>query len=292
MSKCIICSSKNIKSIYHGFLRNGSFGKFTDQMYDVCHCEDCKITYIQNILPSDYYETPEYRNDYNNSIDIANFYKEYDDNDTNKINKIKLYNLRDKVIADFGTAAGTFLQAIVNISKYTIAIEPTKYFHENLQRISKYVFPYGKELVESGLKIDVATSFDVIEHVPVPIEYLKEIYESLLDGGKLYLKTPNFNDVLHELIPENYDSFNYRTAHLYYFDKESIKYILEQAGFLNFTIGYIHDYDISNLLYWMKEQKPTGLGRTEIFDDGFNLMYKNYLERNGKASHLWIEAIK
>lgn len=289
---CPICNNNNISSIYKGHLRTGSFGKKSTLEYNVYSCNTCSSKYIENTLNREYYESTQYRQDYNNNIEAENFYLEYDQNDTNKITKIGLHKLRNKVVADFGTAAGTFLQAINNISKYTIAIEPTEHFHDNLKNYSKYVFSYGTDLVKNDIKIDVATSFDVIEHVKNPIEYLKEIYISLKEEGILYLKTPNFNDILHELIPDNYDKFNFRTAHLFYFDKNSIEYILKQAGFMNFKITYIHDYDISNLIYWLKESKPTGLNKIDTFNEEFNLIYKNYIEQTGKASHLWIEAKK
>lgn len=292
MKTCNICSSESIKSIYNGLLRTGSFGKQTSKNYDLFFCSNCKSKFIDDILPRDYYDSPQYRIDYNNTINIKEFYKEYDTNDTNKISKIGLHNLRDQIIADFGSAAGTFLQAVSNISKYTIAIEPSKHFHETLKEYNKYVYSYGKDLVQSNNKINIATSFDVIEHVTSPIDYLKEIYKSLENGGKLYLKTPNFTDLLHELSPEEYDKFNFRTAHLYYFCIDSLEYILKRSGFKEFTIKYTHDYDMSNLIYWMKDKKPTGMMKTNLFDEGFNLMYKNYLEENKIASHLWVEAIK
>jgi 2-polyprenyl-3-methyl-5-hydroxy-6-metoxy-1,4-benzoquinol methylase len=289
---CPVCSSFKNNIIYTGYLRTGTFGKYTQEKHNVYSCSDCNTKFIQNTLADDYYKTSDYREDYNNNVDITNFYKENDTIDTNKITKIGLKSLRDKVVADFGTGAGTFLQAIDNISKFTIAIEPTEYFHEILNKNSKYVFSYAKELLNNNIKVDVATSFDVIEHVPSPLGYLNEIYKSLNSGGKLYLKTPNFDDILHELIPESFDSFNYRTAHLFYFDKNSIEYLLKKAGFENYKISYIHEYDISNLLLWMKDSKPTGLNKVKLFDNGFNLIYKDYLEKSAKASHLWIEAVK
>lgn len=289
---CPICNNNDISSIYKGHLRTGSFGKKSTLKYNVYSCNTCSAKYIKNILDKEYYESTQYRQDYNNNIETENFYLEYDQNDTNKIYKIGLTKLRNKIVADFGTAAGTFLQAVNNICKYTIAIEPTEHFHDSLKNYSKYVFSYGIDLVKNNIKVDVATSFDVIEHVENPIEYLKEIYTSLNNEGMLYLKTPNFNDILHELIPDDYDNFNFRTAHLFYFDEDSIKYTLKQAGFTNFKITYVHDYDISNLIYWLKDSKPSGLNKTNLFDEEFNSMYKKYLERIGKASHIWVEAKK
>jgi len=292
MIKCTICDSTNVDVIYNDIIRSGSFGNNTSSKYSVYICAGCNVKFIEDNLPNDYYTSPEYRQDYNDSVNIEEFYQEYDINDTVKISKIGLNTVRNKVVCDFGAAAGTFLQSINNVAKYTIAVEPTEYFHDTLKKYNKHVFHYGVDLVDSQIKVDIATSFDVLEHISSPKDYLRTIYDSLAFGGKLYLKTPNFDDILHELIPERFDSFNYRTAHLFYFDIISLKYILELIGFDSIKITYLHDYDISNLLLWMKERKPTGLGQIKLFDSGFDLMYRDYLERNGKASSLWVEASK
>lgn len=290
--KCKICHQDKFDIVYNGFLRSGSFGKTTKEKYNVFHCKNCEINFIDNVLENDYYNSKTYRLDYNNSLNVADFYKEYDAIDTSKIAKIGLQNLRNKVVADFGTAAGTFLAAICNIAKTTIAIEPSLHFHENLQKSNKYVFSYGKNLVENGIKIDVATSFDVIEHVSEPIIYLKEIYDSLNEDGILYLKTPNFNDILQKLLPDIFEAFNYRTAHLFYFNENSMKIALEKSGFIDFNISFTHDLDMSNLALWLRDKKPTGLNKLEIFDEEFNSFYKKYTERKGLASHIWVMARK
>lgn len=290
--RCKICDHDEFDIVYNGFLRSGSFGKITNEKYNVFHCKNCEINFINNILEDDYYNNENYRLDYNDSLHVADFYKEYDALDTNKISKIGLQNLRNKKVADFGTAAGTFLEAICNIAKTTIAIEPSQHFHKNLQKTNKYVFSYGKDLVQNGIKIDIATSFDVIEHVDYPIVYLKEIYDSLDENGILYLKTPNFNDILQKLLPKTFEAFNYRTAHLFYFNENSMKFALEKSGFKNFDISFTHDLDMSNLALWLRDKKPTGLNKVNIFDEEFNSFYKNYIERKGLASHIWVVARK
>lgn len=292
MIECTLCHAKECKSIYFNPLRRGSFGKVTQQKYHVWFCQNCGVHFLEDILPGDYYDSPQYREEYNDTLDVSKFYQEYDANDTQKIAKIGLHAFRDKSVADFGTAGGTFLQALHGVAKMTIAIEPSKHFHPTLQKTNTHVFSYGKELCQSGIKIDVATSFDVIEHVSDPVTYLREIYDALESGAKLYLKTPNHEDIIHAMIPEAYDAFNYRTAHLFYFNKTSLHYALQKAGFKEFSISYVHDYDLSNLLFWLKEQRPTGLAKSDIFDDSFTVMYKNYLQSKGLASHLWVEAMR
>tara|TARA_B100001971_G_C17695197_1_gene288942 strand:+ start:313 stop:480 length:168 start_codon:yes stop_codon:yes gene_type:complete len=55
------------------------------------------------------------------------------------------------------------------------------------------VFSCGKELLKTGIKIDMGVSFDVIEYVSAPKTSLKAILNSLSEEGKLFLLTPNSN---------------------------------------------------------------------------------------------------
>jgi len=288
---CKICGNKEVTTIYDGRVRSGSFGNMTKDNYKVYECEKCSSRFLNKFLDPDFYVTDEYRNSYNSSSSVEKFHNLHDTNDNEKVCKIGLVALRNKSIADFGTAAGTFLDVVSSVSNQTYAIEPASFFHKQLKQKHE-VYCYGSDFYKSGKKVDIATSFDVLEHIENPVDFLKDIYNSLEINGKLYLMTPNFDDILNDIAKEEFDKFNYRTAHYYYFCKNSMKYILELAGFKNFQITYHHKQDISNMIYWLKENKPTGKNKYSFFDGDFNDMYSNYLVKHGKASHLWIEATK
>ena len=104
--------------------------------------------------------------------------------------------------------------------------------------------------------------------------------------------TPNYDEILFGLAKENFESSYYRTAHSYYFCKDSLKFLLERVGFKKINLGFYHEMDISNLIYWLKDGKPTGKNKNKLFDDEANKYYCSYLEKIGKASHLWVEAEK
>ena len=291
MKNCLICASLNLEEIYYGKIRSGSAGKFSTEDYQVLRCLDCNVKFLDKFLNHEFYISSEYRDSYNDSSKVEMYHQIHDKNETEKINKISLDRLRNKKVADFGSGGGTFLNVAHSVAKATYAIEPTTFFHHELSLKHK-VFSYGSELLNSGIKVDIATSFDVLEHVENPKEYLKEIYSSLVKGGSMYLMTPNYNEILNDFSIKEFDEFNFRTAHYYYFCEKSIESILISAGFSNFKIGFHHKYDISNLLFWLKDKKPTGENKSDLFDLEMNSIYKNYLIRKGKASHLWIKAQK
>lgn len=291
MINCKICDSSSTIEIFSGKIRSGSFGNMTDDIYTVLKCNDCNTIFLDKFVNLDYYESEEYRENYNDIASVKQYQSLQDDLENEKVYRIGLHNCRDKIIADFGSGAGSFLDAVYGYASLTIAIEPSKHFHNYLSNKHK-VYSYGRELLKDNQFIDIATSFDVIEHVEQPIKYLREIYESLKIDGELFLMTPNYEDILNVFIKEDFDTFNYRTAHLYYFEKKSINYILEKVGFKNIEISYLHKQDISNLIFWLRDKKPTGKNKTDIFDRHFNVIYKEYIEQKGLSSHLWIRAKK
>jgi len=153
----------------------------------------------------------------------------YDEYQNDRIKRIGIENFRGRVVADFGSGVGCFLDAVYGFCEKTIAIEPAKYVHNELGK-KHQVFSYGKELVDNGTMVDIATSFEVIEHVEDPIGYLSDVYRTLKDGSVFYLTTPNYDDILNDLAKDHFDPFYYRTEHIYYFCKKGLEYIYKKAG--------------------------------------------------------------
>ena len=287
---CKVCDNHELRTLFMGKIRDGVVGKLTLSNYKVFQCLKCKVRFLDKFAPPELYESEDYRKKYDsNNLDI--FRKGHDELCEDKLHRIGIHNCRNKTIADFGAGGGSFLDTLHGFATKTIAIEPLHQWHEEISK-KHQVFSYGEELVKAAIEVDIGISFDVIEHVPAPQTYLKEIYDSLSKKGKLFLVTPNSNEILFDLAKESFEPFNYRTAHSYYFCEDSIKFLLKKVGFRNIVIGFYHDMDISNLIFWLKEGKPTGKNKNKLFDNEANKYFCSYLEKTGKASHLWVEAEK
>ena len=289
--KCRVCGIDELIVIFSGKIRDGSYGNITSQDYKVFQCSKCKVRFLDKFAPPELYESEDYREKYCDSIQLEDFWRDHDELCEKKLHRIGIHNCRNKTVADFGAGGGSFLDALQGFGDKTIAIEPTQIWHEQMSK-KHQVFSYTRELLVTGINVDIGISFDVIEHVPEPEIYLKEIYDSLSSKGRLYLITPNFNDILNDIAKDSFELFNYRTAHSYYFCADSIKFLLERVGFEKFMIKFYHEMDISNLIHWLKDGKPTGKNKNKIFDDEANRYFCSYLEKNGKSSHLWVEATK
>ncbi len=289
---CKLCHSNNLHEVFTGKVRAGKFGVLTDSEFTIYKCMDCNGAYIApDPISEEFYETDEYRLSYCGTTEKEKYWNMVSNENELRISRMGIKTFVDKSVIDVGVGPGMFLDIIHGVAKETIAVEPAKFFHEELAK-KHCVYSYTSDVVSDQKKGDVVLSFNVIEHVPHPIDFLKELYEITNDDGTLFLMTPNHDDILMELIPEVFQPFYYRTAHLYYFDAKSMSYCLEQAGFKEYKINFMHTMDLSNLLLWLKDHKPTGIGRFELFDQGFDDLYRHYLEQHGKANYLWVEAKK
>lgn len=287
---CPICQNNVNTLIYNDKIRAGKFGVFTNEKFSILHCVNCGIHFLNPVpIVDDFYESEQYRKDYNITLEKQKYWDIAINENELRISRMGIKTFVDKSVIDVGVGPGMFLDIIHGVAKETIAVEPAKFFHEELAKKHR-VYSYTSDVVSDQKKGDVVLSFNVIEHVPHPIDFLKELYEITNNNGTLFLMTPNHDDILMELIPEVFQPFYYRTAHLYYFDAKSIAYCLEQAGFQEYKINYMHTMDVSNLLIWLKDHKPTGIGKFAFFDHGFDDLYRHYLEQHGKANYLWIEA--
>ena len=68
--------------------------------------------------------------------------------------------------------------------------------------------------------------------------------------------------------------------------------IAKKVGFSNIKSSYRQVYDISNLIFWLKDKIPTGVGKIELFDQRINEEYRRYLETIGAADFIFLRMEK
>jgi len=175
----------------------------------------------------------------------------------------------------------------------TIGIEPFTGYHESLKNRGHEVFPSIESINNEYMNtIDIIISFGVIEHTTNPIVYLEGAYSLLKKGGVIYLETDNLNDFLMKIKLDEYMQFFYRTAHYWYFDDFSLKKTLGIVGFENVKIDFRHGYDLSNTLLWLRDRRPTGVGKINNISNDCDSSWINYLEKSGQAELLHFSASK
>lgn len=147
------------------------------------------------------------------------------------LNLLKAYSLKDKVLVDIGSSFGWLEKELLKIDK-TIkitGIEPdskaVEFSNKNIKG-AKFLVGDALELPIKDKHADIATLFDVIEHVPKNTEgkALSEVNRVLKAKGLLFLSTPNSNFFMNLLDPAFY--FGHR-----HYKLEKLRVLLKNNGF-------------------------------------------------------------
>ncbi len=207
--------------------------------YNIVRCQDCDLLYV-NPIPSDeslqtYYQNPDYFDGdsgqgYQNYADMKKALRPHF---RRRLNAIDSALPTRGSLLDFGCAAGYFLEMARadgwRIAGVELAGGMAQQAAQNLQ------MPISPSLAESPEKpFDAITLWEVIEHLPRPVEQLRELYNALRPGGALMLSTPNTDHW--QAVQEPHAWVGYRPpAHLIFFTVPTLERALRQAGFERIT---------------------------------------------------------
>lgn len=270
----------------------GSWGKVSTDDVVVSSCDSCHLARLKEISDQKaFYESAEYRESYNDSVDVGSYFKMHDDEQPGRLQKIGLNIFRGATFVDYGCGGGAFLDLVKGSAAKTIAIEPCREFHASLEERGHQVFADDRGAIrEFAGQVDILTSFGVIEHTENPLQYLQSIKSLLKPGGRAYIETDNLNDILMVAGPESFKQFFYRNAHLWYFSADSLSELVKKSGLEVVRKEFRHNYDLSNFMVWLKESRPSGVGAMPLFDRQLDDAWKGFLEANGFAELIFLEA--
>ncbi len=294
--KCRLCSGENIKITYRGLIRNGGLGKYTKEPVTVWNCEDCGVIWHDAIIKDSkqYYESKEYRNSLEGSSEENAFYKLHDKETLDKFKYTGTDIYRQKVVADIGCGAGAFLDFLKGVAETIIAVEPSDAYRNIMKMKGFKTYAYMPEVrKEWKNKIDVITSFDVIEHVENPKEFMVDIHELLSENGRAVIGTPTETPVMRQLLGEIYEKkLLFSTQHLWVFSANNLKMLAEEARFQKMEIKYFQRYGIGNLLGWLREKELCSDIKDSFITDTFDSVWKNECNANGLSDYIVIYLYK
>lgn len=289
MCKCKICGSNEVQEIWNGKIRSGKWGTLTPDDYVMHRCDGCGVIWhrVSN-NQSVYYESEQYRKEANGDTSVDFFYKNYDKEVLKKLQWIGTDCIRGKIIADIGCAAGCLLDFLSGPAKEVLAIEPSEIFKDELKNKGYRTYSYTKDAIYDGAVADLVTSFDVIEHVDNPLEFMDDIYNLCVEGGMAVIGTPSQFPIACELIGDEFKRFHYRYQHPWIFSMESLCLLAEKSGFKVKDAVYKQRYNLSNLLNWMKNRRPMGNDRINIISDELEDAYIKSCEEMGVADYILV----
>lgn len=286
--RCRLCSGTRSLLVYEGPVRAGAFGGVA-RGHRVLECRLCEAQRLEP-APADAlaaYKDGSYRAGYDGSAEAEDFHRKHDKEQSLKLSLVGLDVLRGKAVADVGCGAGAFLDVAKGAAARTVAVEPMRAYHAHLRKRFDSLYSDDAALAkgEAG-KLGLITAFAVVEHVADPLAFFKNLRAGLAKGGRLVVTTPNRDEILMRLHSERFQPFFYRTAHLWYFHAASLQALGRRAGLEPVSARTFHTYDLSNLALWLRDGRPTGLGKAPEFGPVLDAAWRGHLEANGWADQL------
>jgi len=199
---------------------------FSKDGFEWVRCSDCKLVYLRNPPPQIYDER------YFGEEWYSRNKEEWIQQWQPKLDELELFYQKPGKLLDVGCGLGAFPYAAQVKGWNAYGVE-----------IARYAAKYARE--EVGLKVyhgtlieaafpekffDVVTLWEMIEHVPKPIDLLKEIKRILKTDGLLGLSTPNIDSAEARKAGGDWKML-IPTQHLWYFTPDTLRTTLKTAGF-------------------------------------------------------------
>lgn len=288
--KCKICGSENTDIIYNDLIRDGGLGQYTKKPIKIFQCKDCDVIWHENKIDDvkKYYETEEYRKELEGSSEEEKFYELHDKETLDKLNYTGTTIFRNKVVADIGCGCGAFLDYVSGVAREVVAVEPSLKYRNIMSRKGFSTYSYADEAKKLyANKIDVITSFDVIEHVQSPESFIKDVYDLLTAGGKAIIGTPTDAPIMRSLLGKDYEKkLLFSTQHLWILSEKNLRITSEKCGFKNIDIKYYQRYGIDNMLGRLKDKEPKSEIKQKFITETLNNVWKAQLVDNGLADYI------
>ena len=253
---CKICGSTNLDR-KHNRIRDGA--KEVD--CNVWKCIDCEIVFLDMDIDEhqllDYYKDGHFRDSYLPDIKDAEskkaekFYSLKQPLQESRLNSLRDLFKEDMEVLDVGCATAGFLDLLKDLVGRVKGIElyrpHVEYARGNLglDVEMKNINDIAEE------KFDVICTFQVMEHVAKPVDFLSQIYKRLKDNGLLIIEVPNIDDPLISLYDVTpYKDFYFMKPHLFYYSETSIASLLKKIGFNSVQFRSFQHYGLMNHLCW------------------------------------------
>lgn len=286
--KCTICGSEDVRVIYDDLIRDGAVGRLTKEPYQMFRCDNCKTIWhdIRSGQNKEYYESEQYRKELEAESDVENYFSLHDKEVLEKLEYTGTEIYRNKRVLDIGAGGGSFLDFVHAVASETIAVEPSEIYRMDMQKRGHKTYPYAGDAVKAGEKADVVTSFDVIEHVDDPREFMNDVYKLLSDGGIAFIGTPTDAPVLRTMLGHTYEQFLFSYQHPWILSPKSLEMISLDAGFTEVKVRQVQRYGLSNAFTWLNEKVPRGHIQYDFIPTALEECFKHTLEDSGQADYI------
>ena len=292
---CPACESK--KSHF-------AFKKYDFNFYK---CDDCLTVYMNPRA------TPEILNEFYSNSKLYEYWDKFIFPASREIRKSEIfrprvelinslcnkYELNKNSIIDVGSASGMFLEEASksNYFEKVIGIEPSAAQAETSRKLGIKVIESTLEKVEGYEAFgDIVVSFETIEHVSSPSDFLTSCSKIMKKNGLLILTCPNFFgfDIL--CLGEKSESLD--IEHVNMFNPKSIQILLERNNFKILEISTPGKIDV-DIIKSKFDNNEINFSNQPFLEHIFKYSdkkilenFQKYLSDNLLSSHMMISSIK
>lgn len=155
----------------------------------------------------------------------------------NLLDTVETFVPEKKKLLDIGCATGLLIGEAerkgwdiygIDVSSYSVSVAQTGY-PDRVVRAGLFDDPFP------GIKFQVVTMTDMLEHERFPREFLDKVKERLEPNGIIVITTPNTQSLTGKLFGGAWHHI--KEEHLYYWSHKNIKRMLTAAGFKTLASG-------------------------------------------------------
>jgi 2-polyprenyl-3-methyl-5-hydroxy-6-metoxy-1,4-benzoquinol methylase len=133
-------------------------------------------------------------------------------------------------LLDVGAYIGVFVEMAQAAGWNAAGVEPSTWAAEEAQRRGLHIIQGTQAAPDlQGRQFDVITMWDVIEHVAEPLAEVQKAHQLLKPSGWLVVHTMDIDSPVARLMGSRWPWL--MDMHLHYFSRQSMAYMLAQAGF-------------------------------------------------------------
>ncbi len=174
-------------------------------------------------------------------------------------------------LLDVGAGSGILVEAALEAGFDAEGVEPSRVLQQEAERrkLPVQLGVLGQAKVKPSY--DLVCLVDVIEHVPNPVQLLRDIKDVVSGGGVLLVVTPDVGSVAARLL--GWKWWHYRIAHIGYFNRKTLERALTEAGFevdsmtrptWYFPVSYLCERLSTYLPKFMRFRPPSRIGRMTV----------------------------
>ena len=215
--------------------------------FRLMRCDSCDVLYVHPAPSLDWVH-----NEYRNAAFDASTESEYAARTYRlELERVASQLPRRNSALDIGAGDGAFVLELLKAgfarsTGIEPSLEPVRRARPEVRELLRNEF-FQSDSCPPG-SLDLATCFQILEHVESPLDLCRSVHEMLVPGGALLIVAHDYRALTARILGER--SPIYDIEHLQLFSAHSLRLLLEKAGFLRVEVRALRNtYPIN---YWLR----------------------------------------